>query len=439
MLNQFILKFNSDAWKVNPELHLFDNTIKQHPEIMEIFQRCDHPANRRIKRGRQDKPTIEQVVKGAFYMQSRSLDYDDLVREQYDSRICSEFIGLDQKCFSRSTWHHHISLLDNEKLKQLMVSINNIAINEGLETITKLRTDTTTVLADVKYPTNNSLVYDCIREADRQLRELHKRDLISGKIRNYKKQSKRLYAKINNAKSRKERKVLFGNYLIILRQSKNQVKDFIASEYISENQNWRSIALLYGKMVTQYYNTRSSEINDKPVSHSRKLFSIYQGSVDLIVKGSRKKEFGHKIRVATGNSPLLLTCDVLKGNPSDKKQLIPVLEQIKEYYNKIPRDVTADGCYATKENYTASANMGCANAVLHKTNRGMKDIVSSLNLRTRLKNFRAGIEAVISNLKRGFSLRKVKEKTFKGFERTVIISTIAYNIRVITRLLLAKM
>jgi len=131
MITQLLLKFNSDAWKVNPELQLFENILQQYPEIMEKFTKSDHPANRNIKRGRQDKPTIEQVVKGAFYMQLRNLDYEDLVREQYDSKICSEFIGLNQKCFSSSTWHHHISRLDNEQLKQLMVSINHLVIKES--------------------------------------------------------------------------------------------------------------------------------------------------------------------------------------------------------------------------------------------------------------------------------------------------------------------
>jgi len=42
------------------------------------------------------------------------------------------------------------------------------------------------------------------------------------------------------------------------------------------------------------------------------------------------------------------------------------------------------------------------------------------------------MEAIISNLKRGFNLRKVTWKGFKHFKSKVLWSVIAYNIRVMT-------
>ena len=63
----------------------------------------------------------------------------------------------------------------------------------------------------------------------------------------------------------------------------------------------------------------------------------------------------------------------------------------------------------------------------------MKNVVSSLNMETRLKKWRSGIEANISNLKRGFNLRRVNWRGFEGFKAKVLWSVIAYNISVMTR------
>ena len=56
-----------------------------------------------------------------------------------------------------------------------------------------------------------------------------------------------------------------------------------------------------------------------------------------------------------------------------------------------------------------------------------------------LKKWRSGIEAVISNLKRGFNLRRVNWNGFEHFKSKVLWSVIAYNIRVMTRHILADL
>ena len=69
----------------------------------------------------------------------------------------------------------------------------------------------------------------------------------------------------------------------------------------------------------------------------------------------------------------------------------------------------------------------------------LKNIANSKNMATRLKKWRSGIEAVISNLKRGFNLRRVNWKGFEHFKSKVLWSVIAYNIRVMTRHILADL
>ncbi|HDH04419.1 MAG TPA: ISNCY family transposase, partial [Nitrospirae bacterium] len=82
---------------------------------------------------------------------------------------------------------------------------------------------------------------------------------------------------------------------------------------------------------------------------------------------------------------------------------------------------------------------GVVNIVFNKIVGSLKNIVTSGNMETRLKKWRSGIEAVISNIKRGFAMHRCEWKGREHFDAKVLWSVIAYNIRVITRLLLPKL
>lgn len=103
----------------------------------------------------------------------KKLDYRELEYAQRDSRICSLFIKLDyRKPFSYQVFQKYISRISMEKLHKFLVELNKIAINEGLEDIKRIRQDSTVIKTNIHYPTNNSLIWDCIKESNRLLSRL---------------------------------------------------------------------------------------------------------------------------------------------------------------------------------------------------------------------------------------------------------------------------
>ena len=89
------------------------------------------------------------------------------------------------------------------------------------------------------------------------------------------------------------------------------------------------------------------EIEGEAVPSEDKLFSIYEQHTDIIVKGQREVLFGHKINLAAGKSNLVLDCQILRGNPSDKLLFQPTIDNIIQNYGIIPRDSATDGGYAS--------------------------------------------------------------------------------------------
>ena len=180
------------------------------------------------------------------------------------------------------------------------------------------------------------------------------------------------------------------------------------------------------------------EIKGEIVTNDKKIFSIYELHTDIIVKGGRKVQFGHKINFTTGKSNLILSCEILKGNPSDSTLYESTIDKIITDYGIVPRDSVTDGGYASKLNSEYAQGKGIVNIVFNKIVGSLKNIASSKNMETRLKKWRSGIEAVISNFKRGYKMFRCNWKGESHFNQKVLWSTIAYNIRVMTAAVLIQ-
>jgi IS5 family transposase len=443
LLNDLKLQFEKGLWALSPELAVMDTILSEHPEIFEMVS-DDIAIGKKVGGlGRQDMPTVEQIVRAAIYKEMKNLSYRELEYAQYDSRMCAVFIRLDdRKPFSFEVYQKYISRISGETLNKVLITINKIAIGEGMEDGRSIRTDSTVVETDIHYPTNNSLIWDCIKTIDRLLNKLKKSGL-DIKIRNYKKQAKKNNFKINNTKPKDKREEEFEKQLKLFRCSINQAERALVCAHSAASIEAAAVveALrdLLPKAEKVYDISRRHELLGESVANKDKIFSIYEAHTDIIVKGGREVEFGHKVNLATGRSNLILDCRITDGNPADATLYEGVIDRLQDNYGITPRDMVTDGGYASKANAMAAQEKGIVNIVFNKIRGSLQNIVTSKHIETRLKKWRSGMEAVISNLKRGFKLFRCEWKTRERFDAKIYWNVIAYNIRVMTSALLAKM
>ncbi len=123
------------------------------------------------------------------------------------------------------------------------------------------------------------------------------------------------------------------------------------------------------------------------------------------------------------------------GNPPDSQRFIPMLERHIECYGRAPRQVAVDGGYASAENLEQAKARGVKDVAFHKK-CGLKieEMVKSRWVYRRLRNFRAGIEAGISCLKRAYGLGRCTWKGLAHFKAYVWSSVFAYNLALFARL-----
>jgi len=321
-----------------------------------------------------------------------------------------------------------------------MVELNRIAITEGLEDVQEFRQDTTVVETNIHYPTNNSLVWDCIKESERLLRHL-KEEIGNLEYEEYAKKAKRIYFKINVERKEEKRVKLFQKQLKMFMESINQVSNIVKkkSGYEVSRKAIGYIAMmeeLIPVMERVYRMTERKEIFNEKVSVEEKIFSIYEQHTDIIVKGQREVQFGHKVNLGSGKSNLILTCEVMEGNPKDSELYQETIETLKKEYGIIPTSSTADGGFASEANVEYSKGVGIINIVFNKIRGSLQNVANNKWVENKLKRWRSGMEAIISNLKRGFQIRRCSWKGRAHYCQKLLWSVIGYNLRVMTACLM---
>src|SRR5215510_2726517 len=96
-------------------------------------------------------------------------------------------------------------------------------------------------------------------------------------------------------------------------------------------------------MKKVYLMTERKEILNEKVPVEEKIFSIYEQHTDIIVKGQREVQFGHKVNLGSGKSNLILTCEIVEGNPKDSELYQGTIEKLINDYGIVPNSSTADG------------------------------------------------------------------------------------------------
>ena len=112
-----------------------------------------------------------------------------------------------------------------------------------------------------------------------------------------------------------------------------------------------------------------------------------------------------------------------------------MLDRHIEHYGTVPRQMAADGGYASQNNLTEAKGRGVKDVAFHKK-RGLKveEMTKSQWVYRKLRNFRAGIEAGISWLKRSYGLGRCTWKGLAHYQSYVWSAVVAHNLALLGRL-----
>jgi transposase, IS5 family len=257
--------------------------------------------------------------------------------------------------------------------------------------------------------------------------------------RDHRRAAKKRWQAIEYTRGRPKRVPLYRALIKIVRTTLAYLRDAAARLSGSTNPAvalWRAKVRHYEPLVERVIaQSERRVLRGEAVPARDKLVSLFETHADIIVKGTRDVHYGHKLNLTTGRSGLILDLVVEAGNPADSDRLMPMLERHINAYGAAPRQAVADGGFASRDNLSRAKACGVRDMAFHKKS-GLKieDMVRSRWVYRKLRNFRAGIEAGISCLKRAYGLARCTWRGLKHFKAYVWSSVVAYNVALFVRL-----
>ena len=384
----------------------------------------------------------ESVLRCAVLKQHRQLSYEELAFHLQDSASFQAFARLPLHwCPKKSTLQRTIAAIRPQTWERVNRALMASAREQRIEPGERVRIDSTATDAPIHPPSDSELLWDAVRVMTRLLqvaRELPGAPQLE--FVNHSRLAKRRARAIWYTRGANKRAPLYRDLLgaavatlgyLDAATLRLHCAGVTGPAYAAWLLQVRQYKPLIERVISQ---TERRVFSAETVPASDKVLSLFEPHADLIVKGARDVQYGHKLNLLSGRSGLILDVVIEHGNPVDSQRFMPMLRRHAAHYATMPRQVAADGGYASPGNLRDAKAAGIEDVAFHKK-RGLaiEDMVKSKWVYRRLRNFRAGMEAAISCLKRAYGLARCSWKGLQHFHAYVWSAIVAYNLGVLAR------
>lgn len=333
-----------------------------------------------------------------------------------------------------------ISAIRDESWERINQRLLKVARQAKIETGRRVRVDSTVTQTPILIPADSHLLWDSVRIQARLLEQAQA--LVSG-VRldwhDHRRVAKKRAYTIRFSRGKDKKQQLYRDLIKVTRDTLGYLgRAQLRLSLIPQDPAiaaWQSQSSHYQGLIERVIDqTERRVFKGEQVPVAEKVVSLFEAHSDIIVKGSRDVQYGHKLNLATGRSGLVLDVVIEAGNPADSERFIPLLERQIEIYGRAPRQMAADGGYASKDNVWQAKAKGVKDVAFHKK-KGLRveQMAKSDWVYRKLRNFRAGVEAGISCLKRGYGLGRCTWKGLDHFKAYIWSSVVAHNLAVFTR------
>jgi IS5 family transposase len=394
-----------------------------------------------------------QTLLRLLYLKHRyQLGYESLCREVADSiswrRFCH--IGLDQPVPHPTTLVKLVRRAGPQAIEQLNHALLAKLAGDKLLRARKLRIDTTVVEADIDHPTDADLLEHAVRTLGGLVRRTKQRgaatrtafrDRSRAAGRRLWQISRTLRRRTGQAPAEIDR--LTAEVAAIARRSVAQAEQVTRNARRARAKRPDDGRLR--RLIRQLEETAAAthRLLDQTGQRLRgtrvipdRLVSLCDPDARPIRKGKPTKptEFGYTVLLAECERGFITTHHTHQGNPSDAAQLVGAVTQVIAIAGRPPGAVAGDRGFGTAANDTALAALGVNRVGLPRKGTPGKTRQAHEQTRPfkRLRHWRVGIEARISQLKRSFGLRRTRLRRLAGAQTWVGLGIFAYNLQRMT-------
>lgn len=427
------------AHEIGRELEGMSTLLDAHPECLEGVA---EDLGAQARTGRYGM-TAESVLRCAVLKQHRQLSYQVLAFHLLDSASFQAFARLgSERAPSKATLQANIAAITDRTWETINQQLMAAARASGVERGTQWRVDSTAIQASVHEPSDCRLLLDGVRVMGRLLCEAEQwLGAPTLDWHHHLRRAKKRVQAIRHTRGMDRKKPLYRDLMTVTQATVGYLEAAVerlgaAPVSVVTFEIWRTQVGTLLPMVAQVLEqTRRRVFEGEKVPAAEKIVSLFESHADIIVKDRRDITYGHKLNLTSGKSGLIFDVVVEAGNPADSARFMPMLQRQIDHFGRVPRQVAADGGYASKANLAAAREAKVQDVAFHKR-RGLtvEAMAKSQWVYRKLRNFRAGIEAGISCLKRAYGLTRCTWKGLAHFKAYVWSSVVAHNLALLARL-----
>jgi IS5 family transposase len=420
------------------ELESISRILDQEPTIVDLVHQ-DLCRGHALRETGAYGMSAEKVLRAAIVKQMFGFSYELLPFHLADSNSLRGFsrIGIADKCFKKSGIAKNIKRISGatwEQINRILVAHGNEAkVEKGRQ----VRIDCTVVESNIHPPTDATLLFDSVRVLARILDVMHQRG-VRVQFTDHCRRAKRRMLAVQYAKKDSQRKAAYRDLLKVAGKTVGYAataiplaKGMAGLEGIGFCAELQRYVNLARKVIAQ---TQRRVLKDESVPAAEKVVSIFEPHTDIIVKDRRATHYGHKVCLCVGASNLITDCVITDGNPADTELTLTMLDRQHEIYGRYPLKVALDGGFASKANLAAAKERQIKDVCFAKK-RGLEveNMCRSQWVYNRLRRFRAGVESIISWIKRSLGFDRCTWKGQRSFGSYVWLSAVTANLITLAR------
>lgn len=437
-----------EAVRLPVELAGVDRVL-DHAGLLEVFRSEFSPD-----RGRRSIP-METYLRLMYLKWSNRWGYDRLVEIVSGSITYKVFarIPIGTPVPDASTLKHLTKRFRPDTIGELNRVLIDLGVEAGVVDVSRVRVDTTTVEANIAYPTDSGLLTKAIRQLTSNANTLTAALGLAVRVEDLRAEvveaNRELgaWARTRRPERRDEILAITDRLADLATEAGSSAARVLEAATVAlaamgvaprRARRARNRLAQACEALPALVTQAKARAGHEPVPAATKRLSIRERDARPIKKATTPRkhiQFGYTAQIVEDTAGLIVDHQVFIGQPADAELIGPAIERVIDRC-ATPATVTADKTYGTTASRQALTDLGVTTvAIAYKANQKppapSPDTAQQINAAVR---WRAGIEARVSTLKRDHGWDRIRMPNLTGAKNWLGFGVFAHNTRKLARL-----
>ncbi len=349
----------------------------------------------------------------------------------------------------RSTLNELVNAVSNETREEILAAQLRMVLRERWDDLSTLLVDSTAVAGNTQWPKDSKLMVDLVARLLRRGGKLERlglvplADAVAGKLlRRMTSLHKRISMGAGKPGSQRERRKLYKKMLDLARRAAERlepqvqrVEQALTGLDVPPSRRQMAARLVQwlrtdlGNLGRVRACCQARVMDGRKVAVQDKVLSVSDPDAGFIAKGGRESVVGYKPQLGRSADGFVAGLILPQGNAADSGQLVPMFDQMVGRTGVVPRTVSVDDGYSSREGRGQLRQRGVK--VVSISGAKGKHITPPEDWDdpeyAAARDGRSAVESLMFTIKHGFDFGRVARRGLDNVRAELLEKVLAYN------------